>query len=213
MADAILKKWPNGHTTQLFGDSFLELNPKTGKKEPFYKFMFDLDGHNGLDIARPFRTPILGTKGTVCDIKDTPIGLGRHIRILTPPDDAGDCLEISYGHLDEILVKIGDKVEDGQIIGRMGNTGSVVSSTHITNWGAAPANSGVHLHLGIREANTKNGRWKTYNGLGKLYIKNYTNGYKGAVDPMKYIVTPEQQDALTRFFQAVKVAKDICGRL
>lgn len=36
-----------------------------------------------------------------------------------------------YLHLSEIMCKVGDKVERGQVIGRMGNTGKVTSGPHL----------------------------------------------------------------------------------
>lgn len=184
---ARIKFYPEGGITQYYANKLPDANGVS-----YYK-QFGLDGHNGLDIVAPFRTPILATKGVVCEAKTTPDGFGEHVRILTIPEPNGDYLELTYGHLDEVFVKIGDKVEDGQLIGYMGNTGSVVSSTYITNWGLAPARGGVHLHLGVRACSTEKTKWvTTYSDGKKAFIKDYENGYKGAIDPLPFIEIPPE---------------------
>lgn len=184
--DGRMLGYPNGNISQFYGNKLPQADGKS-----FYA-MFGLDGHNGLDIVAPFRTPILGTKGTVCEVKSTAEGLGKHVRILTKPHN-GEYLELSYGHLDEIVVNIGDDIKDGQVIGYMGNTGTVVSSAYITNWGLAPARGGVHLHLTVRECSVEKTPWVTsYPYAKRAYIKNYNNGYKGAVDPMQFMDIPKE---------------------
>lgn len=180
-----MRLFPNGDITQLFGNKLPDANGVS-----FYA-QFGTAGHNGVDIVAPYRTPILGTKGKVCEVKTTAEGLGKHVRILTIPDENGDYLELSYGHMDETLVKIGDLIEDGQAIGLMGNTGTVVSSTYITNWGLAPARRGVHVHLSTRECSTKpTGFTTTYSDGKRAFIKNYNNQFKGAVDPLQFMEIP-----------------------
>ena len=69
----------------------------------------------------------------------------------------------------------------------MGNTGFVISGS-TAFWGNAPTGRGVHLHFGIRECSTKDTGWVTTYGSGmKAFIKNYDNGFKGAVDPIIYL--------------------------
>lgn len=141
-------------------------------------------GHNGVDIAMAFRTPILATKGKVVEIKNTPEGYGKHLRILTDLDEHGKQYELTYGHLDEITAVLGMKVADGERIGYMGNTGFVISGS-TPYWGNAPAGKGVHLHFGVREV--------VIGPLGFLYqsgdrvtVLNYDNGTFGSINPMRF---------------------------
>lgn len=98
--------------------------------------------HQGIDLASPIagkkvpvyasadgtvsRSQTLGTYGNVVMIK--------HVF-------GGKVYETNYAHLDSRLVKVGDKVKQGQKIGIMGNTGG---------------SFGVHLHFEIH-----NGSWVT----------------------------------------------------
>jgi len=158
---AKLFKWPKGTITQLFGANVV-----------LYQKAIGTNGHNGIDIVAAEGTPILASQGTICEVKNTPEGYGKHIRILTEPDIYGDYLELTFGHLRDIIVNIGDKVIDGQMIGGMGNTGFVISGS-TQYWGNAPAGRGVHLHWGARECNLKNTGWQTQYSSGKTaYIKN-----------------------------------------
>ena len=187
-----LLKWPQGTITQLFGANVA-----------LYQKAIGTNGHNGIDIVAAEGTPILASSGVVCEVKDTPNGYGKHIRILTPPNENGDYLELTYGHLRDIIVKIGDDVVNGQPIGGMGNTGFVISgSTQF--WGNAPAGKGVHLHFGVRECNLKDTGWQTIYSTSKTaYIKNYTNGFKGAVNPIEYLTEEIHKEALS----AIELAK------
>lgn len=72
----------------------------------------------------------------------------------------------NYGHLAEILVKEGQQVKVGEVIGIMGTTGN---------------SSGIHLHLGVRF----NGRWSD----PKRWLK--TKGIvPGSTAPLKSGPTP-----------------------
>ncbi len=198
---AILLKYPKGSIYQGFGENVI-----------LYQQAIGTSGHNGLDIVAIEGTPILATKGTVCEVKNTPEGYGKHIRILTDPDEKGDYLELTFGHLRDIIVKIGDKVEDKQIIGSMGNTGFVISGSTIY-WGNAPAGRGVHLHFGVRECSTKNTGWVTTYSNGKTaYIKNYTNGFKGAIDPLPLLVETIQKEEISLLEKVVDLLLKLLGK-
>ena len=112
-----LFSYPQGHIYQGFGE-----NPA------LYAFL-EIGGHNGIDIAMKEGTPIIASSGIVCEVKNTPEGYGKHVRILTDPDNNGDFLELTFGHLKDIYVPLGMRVKDGDIIGTMGNTGFVISSS------------------------------------------------------------------------------------
>jgi len=160
--DYVQEEYPEGNVSQWFGE-----NPK------LYAFL-GLKGHNGIDIVAPYGTPILATSTqTIVEVKDNPSGYGKHIRAID------DTYEYTYGHLSEISVEVGDEAKVGYEIGKMGNSGFVVSGA-TPFWEYNPY-AGTHLHFGVREiGGTDN--WSIY-GDYKVYIDNYPGFYKGAIDP------------------------------
>ncbi|AEB11969.1 LysM peptidoglycan-binding domain-containing M23 family metallopeptidase [Marinithermus hydrothermalis] len=94
--------------------------------------------HTGLDMAAPMGTPIYAAKaGRVRVAGWSRVGYGLHVRI-----DHGGGVETLYGHMSRIVVKPGQQVQQGQLIGYVGSTG----------WSTGP-----HLHLEIRiNGRTKN---------------------------------------------------------
>ena len=94
--------------------------------------------HEGMDIWGERGTPVLAAaSGRVIASYHEPL-YGRRIHIDHGPDEDGRRVVTRYFHLDERLVKVGDRVERGKMIGRMGSTGLL---------GAA-----VHLHFEVRRA-------------------------------------------------------------
>lgn len=87
--------------------------------------------HEGLDIFAPRGTPVLAaTAGTV--------RVGTRTRggsVVTLYDDGRD-IRLYYAHLDEQLVSSGDRVEIGDVIGTVGNTGNAITTP-------------PHLHIGV----------------------------------------------------------------
>ena len=87
--------------------------------------------HPGIDLAGPTGTPIYATAdGTVERAGWNSGGYGNLIEI-----DHGRGIETRYGHLSKVLVKDGQKVKRGDLIGRMGSTGR---------------STGSHLHYEVR---------------------------------------------------------------
>ena len=89
-------------------------------------------GHYAYDIADRSKPPIWAAgSGTVIKASSGTWGggYGNHIII-----DHGNGLQTLYAHMDYLSVSVGDYVEQGQVIGRMGNTGNVRGVT------------GIHLH-------------------------------------------------------------------
>jgi len=166
----ILKDYPNGNVTQWFSE-----NPN------LYAFL-DIDGHNGIDIVAPYGTPIFATTTqTVVEVRDRVDGYGRHVRTVD------DKYEYVYGHLSQIDVKLGDIVGTGIEIGKMGNTGFVISGS-TPFWKYNPY-AGTHLHFGMREfvpKNDKGGYNLQYQTGLQVTIINYDNGYKGSIDPTPF---------------------------
>lgn len=171
------KAYPIGNISQFFGEN-VEL----------YRERIGTNGHNGIDIIAPWGTPIYAVAGgKVVEVKNDPEGFGKHVRIL------GEQYEWTYGHASENLVKVGDMVEEGQLIQKMGNTGFVISGNTVF-WKLAPGNKGTHLHIGMRKYIKWNKLGDKYNNQyssgDRVQIENYDNGFKGAVDPRKFLDIP-----------------------
>lgn len=87
--------------------------------------------HTGVDLAAPAGTPIYAADGgTVTYAQYNASGYGNLIKI-----SHGGSTETYYGHCSKILVSVGDKVAQGQLIGLVGSTGR---------------STGNHLHFEIR---------------------------------------------------------------
>ncbi len=87
--------------------------------------------HAGIDLAGPVGTPIYATAdGTVSDASYNSGGYGNLVKL-----DHGRGIETRYGHMSSLLVRAGQRVSRGQLIGRMGSTGR---------------STGSHLHYEVR---------------------------------------------------------------
>lgn len=168
--------FPKGNVTQWFGENFA-LYHKAVCHE------YCMAGHNGLDIVNPWGTPLFAVKGGIIgDVKNDPKGYGKHLRIYHDRGD-GFCEEWTYGHLSEVSVQSNHRVVEGDLVGKMGNTGFVVSGA-TPFWKHNPY-AGTHLHLGKR-------LWKLWDGAGQFTMQvgtlklvgvvDYHNGFYGNVD-------------------------------
>jgi murein DD-endopeptidase MepM/ murein hydrolase activator NlpD len=84
--------------------------------------------HTGIDLAAPYGTPIMAAdSGQVIWVGWDWSGLGWAVKI-----SHGDYIATIYGHMDHYIVKVGQSVTKGQIIGYEGSTG---------------ASTGPHLHF------------------------------------------------------------------
>jgi murein DD-endopeptidase MepM/ murein hydrolase activator NlpD len=80
--------------------------------------------HYGMDFTAPLGTEVYATgNGTVTGILTVQRGLGKHIII-----DHGFGYVSIYGHLSNFNVKVGQKVQRGDVIGYVGNTGTSVAN-------------------------------------------------------------------------------------
>lgn len=85
--------------------------------------------HDGLDIAAAEGTAVIAVRsGIVTEVRESAT-YGKLIRYKTE-----DGYEILYAHLSEILVKTGERLRQGQVIARSGNTG---------------LSTGPHLHYSV----------------------------------------------------------------
>jgi murein DD-endopeptidase MepM/ murein hydrolase activator NlpD len=90
----------------------------------------DLRFHEGVDIGTPSGVPVKASRAGQVIFADWNGGYGKAVII---QHEAG--YETLYAHLDELLVKAGDRVSQGKVIGLTGSTGYV---------------TGPHLHFEIR---------------------------------------------------------------
>ena len=101
------------------------------RRDPFYHTP---SFHPGMDFTAAVGTEIYATaNGTVSLIKTEPWGYGNHIVI-----NHGNGYTTLYGHLSRSIVRPGQKIKRGQLIGYVGNTGR---------------STGSHLHYEVRKFN------------------------------------------------------------
>ncbi len=89
--------------------------------------------HEGLDILTLKGAPIVSPTEAVVTRTGTGSSAGKYVYTANPGNET-----FRYMHLDEILVKTGDELQVGDIIGYVGNTGNASGGPH-------------HLHFEIRD--------------------------------------------------------------
>jgi len=88
---------------------------------PFYKIS---KFHYGMDFTAPLGTEVYATgNGTVIEVKAAQRGFGKYIVI-----DHGFGYMTTYAHLSNFNVRVGQKVQRGDIIGFVGSTGTSVAN-------------------------------------------------------------------------------------
>jgi murein DD-endopeptidase MepM/ murein hydrolase activator NlpD len=86
--------------------------------------------HNGIDVAAPWGTPIQAARDGMVVFAGWYSGYGKVVFV-----SHGDGVVTVYGHASKLLVKIGDQVNQGQVIANVGCTGVC---------------TGSHLHFEVR---------------------------------------------------------------
>jgi murein DD-endopeptidase MepM/ murein hydrolase activator NlpD len=88
---------------------------------PYYKIS---KFHYGMDFTAPAGTDVYATgNGIVVDVSSSQRGLGKHITI-----DHGFGYTSTYAHLSNFNVRVGQRVQRGDIIGYVGSTGMSVAN-------------------------------------------------------------------------------------
>lgn len=123
----------------LRGDRFVLTSPFGNRRSPFTK---NLDFHAGVDFAAPQGTEIHApSDGTVVFAGRYPlknsVGWWRYGNLVVLAH--GDEFRTLFGHCDEIRVRRGQTVRQGEVIATVGNTG----------WSTSP-----HLHYEVRRRGT-----------------------------------------------------------
>ena len=114
---SLISPLPQGVLTSSYG---MRISPITGVEQ----------FHNGVDLAAPEGTAVSATRAGVVRLTGNDRVYGNYIII--KHDNNTESL---YGHLSAILVKKGQTVEKGAVIGKVGTTG---------------LSTGPHLHFEIR---------------------------------------------------------------
>jgi murein DD-endopeptidase MepM/ murein hydrolase activator NlpD len=126
----------SGHSTQY---RFIWPEPQAQISQPFgpSTFWFEppYDGyphfHTGIDLVEPFGAPVYAADdGIVALVGSSSSGYGNYVVIA----HAGG-LDTLYGHLSTALVKVGQTVTQGTVVGLEGSTGN---------------STGAHLHFELR---------------------------------------------------------------
>jgi murein DD-endopeptidase MepM/ murein hydrolase activator NlpD len=86
--------------------------------------------HEGLDFSATEGTPIYAAAGGIVTTAERTPDYGNIVKV-----DHGSGLETRYAHASKLMVKVGDRVEKGQIVALVGSTGR---------------STGAHLHYEIR---------------------------------------------------------------
>jgi murein DD-endopeptidase MepM/ murein hydrolase activator NlpD len=154
---------PGIYISQKFGNVFILQQPFTynGVTYPvgtnFYKAVFGMNGHNGIDYACPIGTPIYAEHDGFITATYNAGGYGNYIRLDFEEDGFG--WQIIGGHLSKIL-KIG-QVKQGEMIALSGNSG---------------ASTNPHYHRGLGQL--KNGQILNYNNgyKGSIDPTPFTKG-------------------------------------
>jgi murein DD-endopeptidase MepM/ murein hydrolase activator NlpD len=137
LTDIFEGEWP---ITQLFG-----VNPASYAR-------FGLNGHNGVDFGCPTGTRILsGTDGVVLRAGDFTGTNWNGFGVMVEVWDDIQNVATLYAHLQQVLVKAGDRVHARQVVGLSNNTGN---------------STGPHLHFGVCKTDANGIRQNLGNGFG-----------------------------------------------
>ncbi len=118
MISSFPSEWPlRGRVVSGVG---MRTSPWTGKAE----------FHSGLDIPNPVGTPVYATGDAIVESAGPRDGKGKTVIL-----DHGQEIRTLYAHLSEILVNQGERVQKGQRIALVGNSGK---------------STGPHLHYEVR---------------------------------------------------------------
>lgn len=87
-------------------------------KRRFHPVQKFFKAHNGTDYAAPHGTPIMSTANGIVEMAGYTAGNGNYVKVKHDKTYA-----TQYLHMSRILVRRGQRVRQGQIIGKVGSTG------------------------------------------------------------------------------------------
>ncbi len=133
------------------------------------------NGHNGMDIACEYNSPIYASHEGVVEVQvDVNQGYGVVVISENTYDykDGQAHFKTIYWHMiNSIQVKTGQKVKAGDLLGYADSTG---------------LSTGNHLHYGLKPMGK--------NLDGTYYNLEPSNGYTGAIDPEPYLIDKYAED-------------------
>lgn len=132
--------------------------------------------HNGLDIAAPANTPIYAAgdgEVTACDSSNAAYGNWCTVKHNIETKTGKRCIVSLYAHMNSISVKAGQKVQQGDLIGKEGNTGNTTRLLY-------GPHRGYHIHFTIFDCE----------GFGISQGK-YSKSYGAYRVPYGYTYNPE----------------------
>jgi murein DD-endopeptidase MepM/ murein hydrolase activator NlpD len=117
--------------------------------------------HTGTDISAPMGTPIIAAWGGKVVTADFLQGYGLTVIM----EHEGGTQQTLYAHMSEIFVQVGDEIQQGEVIGRVGSTGN---------------STGPHLHFEVRELTS--GGWIALNANEalKTALENFSTDFQVA---------------------------------
>lgn len=187
-----------------------------------------LKGHTAEDWAIPLGSPIycLYENSYVYSTlnRDNP-DLTRYRAVYTIIElGNGMAIEASYGHLDDIYVKIGTTIQPHDIIGTCGNTGPVYSDGKPVTLAERKLGKGAHLHgvqsrLCRRVLYVQQGKRYLVDGHGVLKkdgyyyeVVDYDNGYNGCIPTEYNDIQAKHYKAFTENLKAqVSIYEQVVG--
>lgn len=142
--------------------------------------------------------------------------LMKYRAVLTLFQDKGQWYELTYGHMHDIIVSVGDVISAGTPIGTEGNTGEVYYAGSLVT--REQKNSGIHwgahIHYQLRKitrvaqlenilvnrylSGSDGNYYKDENGY--CLVPDFNNGYNGCVDPVPSLFSP----SLTSWLEILK---------
>jgi murein DD-endopeptidase MepM/ murein hydrolase activator NlpD len=117
----------------------------------YHRIRKKMIGHGGIDLVAPTGSEVRSAAiGTIAKIGYDPDGYGNYIIVKHV-----DGYFTLYGHLSKVNngIKVGTKIDNGQVIGKSGNTG---------------ISTGPHLHFEIIKANSLAGVFNKANKINPL---------------------------------------------
>ncbi|TBR58354.1 peptidase M23 [Westiellopsis prolifica IICB1] len=102
--------------------------------------------HSGMDIGAAMGTPILAAYSGQVEVADWVGGYGQAVIL-----NHNNALQTLYGHMSQILVQPGQRVERGTVIGLVGSTGN---------------STGPHLHFEVRQMTSEG--WVAVDPRGQI---------------------------------------------
>ncbi|MBE9135628.1 peptidoglycan DD-metalloendopeptidase family protein [Nodosilinea sp. LEGE 07088] len=147
--------------------------------------------HSGTDLGSPAGTPVLATRSGKVAVADHLGGYG--LMVILRHDD-GD-LESRYAHLSKLAVQAGEWVEQGEVVGLVGSTGTATGPNlhfeirQLTSQGWAAADARDILDDGIADL------LNVINNPLQALGSDFASGASAAESPANYPFRPAQPNA------------------